>query len=191
MRVYAHTPRDAFDFLHGQPAEPMNDNAIFFPADDCGFESDPTCAAIQDVRDSFSKLPIDVVCGGRTDISEGIGAWRGQRKIDAAQELLGKGMRRTTEAGTVQPRCDQVRYVLSSGQQDGQRTRPMLFHQVGQSWRDFQSESVERIDTGDMNDQRVEYGARFHQEYPGNRLIIGRIAGQSVNRFGRYPHQSP
>ncbi len=70
-------------------------------------------------------------------------------------------------------------------QNQRQRARPERFHQFPRHRRNLLGPAVDRVMPAEMHDQRMIGGAALGGEDSGNRLCVGGIRPEAVDRLGR------
>jgi len=153
---------------------------------DRGFDAVGAGAAVDDPWATLAKGITNMRGLGRADVTERIGAGRGERAARETQHLTEKRMGRDADGHGIFAGRDEVGHDGLATQYDRQRTRP-----------ERREERQARIRLGDfgeralvehVDDERIEERTALDREDLSERGGIGRVGGETVDRLGRQGH---
>ncbi len=128
----------------------------------------------------------------RAHVTEAVGAGSGHtagaQLGERGQHSLGHGMVWHTYPDTVSTADYEARDTVGPRQDQGQRAGPKRIGQKANSGVGRGRPIRQLVDAGEVHDERVTGGATFGLEDLGDRVVIGGIGAEPVDRFGRQTH---
>ena len=189
-RVVERDPQRGLDPLARQRARTQQSRPPAEAGDDRQFDAAARRAAVEDPVDPAVEVGGDMGGGGRADAAGAVGRGRGERDARRRDQrlrdrVIGRAQRQRLEPGAREQTDLAAR---RDRRDDRQRPRPERLGEPAGEIVECASRAAARR-AGDMGDQRIERRPALRGVDRRDGAIVGRVAGEPVNRFGRHRDQ--